>query len=165
MKRRTALDPDTPRAPRAGEIARLAVVALLFLAAPTAGDIGSCGEAPQDLDAVKFFQAKKAIDCEKCFECEINTFACERACDPSPPQASFPLGCYPLVHDGEVCLNALDAEGCDAYRAYVADQGASVPTECNFCPPKPESADGGTDSGTDGSMEGASESGSTVEAP
>jgi hypothetical protein len=39
-----------------------------------------------------------------------------------------------LVHDGEVCLNALDAASCDDYEQYVANQGATIPTECNFCP-------------------------------
>ncbi|HZF55683.1 MAG TPA: hypothetical protein VE093_44015 [Polyangiaceae bacterium] len=140
-----------PRGPRAHEIARLAALLLLFLAAPTAGDIGSCGESPADLDAVKFFRAKEFIDCGMCFECGMVTLACERACDPNPNQTAFPLGCYPLVHDGEVCLNALGASGCDEYRGFMADQGATVPTECNFCPPKPSS--NATDAGTDGAAE------------
>lgn len=125
--------PDSSR-PRAGEIARLAVLALFFLAAPTAGDIGSCGQTPADLDATKFFQAKEAIDCAKCDECGILSRACDRACDVAPSQAAFPLGCYPLVHDGEVCLNALNAAGCGEYQAYVSDLGPTTPTECNFCP-------------------------------
>ncbi len=120
--------------PRAGEIARLAIVALFFLAAPTAGDIGSCGQTPVDLDATKFFQVKEAIDCAKCDACGILSRACDRACDSTPSQATFPNGCYPLVHDGEVCLNALDAAGCDEYQAYVSDLGPTTPTERNFCP-------------------------------
>lgn len=120
--------------PRPSELVRLAVVALFFLAAPTAGDIGSCGQEAQDLDATKFFRAKEQIDCLKCFECGFTTLPCERACDLELSQTAFPEGCYPLVHDGEVCLNALDAAGCSEYVSYIADQGATVPTECNFCP-------------------------------
>jgi hypothetical protein len=131
-------------APRPGEIARLALVAIFFLAAPTAGDIGSCGQTAVDLDARKFFQAKDQIDCRQCFDCGFDTEVCVRACDPEVSQASFPEGCYPAVHDGEVCLNALAAAGCKEYLAYVADDGASVPTECNFCPlgSRPTSARG-----------------------
>ena len=39
-----------------------------------------------------------------------------------------------LVHDGEVCLDALWAAGYNEYRPYLLDVGAAVPTECNFCP-------------------------------
>lgn len=148
-------DRSTSRAPRAHEIARLAVLLLVFLVAPTAGDIGSCGESPADLDSVKFFRAKETIDCRMCLLCGMATLACERACDESPNQAAFPLGCFPLIHDGEVCLNALEASGCDEYRGFMADQGATVPTECNFCPPKPTSIapDSGTDAATGESPE------------
>lgn len=131
---RRTLEKSSIRAARAWTLARLAVVTIFFTAAPTAGDIGSCGQAAEDLDARKFFQAKDQIDCRRCFECGINTLACERACDLEPSGASFPLGCFPLVHDGEVCLNALDATSCAVYAGYVADQGATAPTECNFCP-------------------------------
>jgi uncharacterized membrane protein YgcG len=135
---------------RALEVARVAAVLLVFVAAPTAGDIGSCGEAPQDLDAVKFFQAKELIDCQMCAECGMQTLACERACDFAPNQGSFPLGCYPLIHDGEVCLNALEVTGCDEYRLYMADNGATIPTECNFCPAKHEVDGGGGGGGSGG---------------
>ena len=121
-------------APSRFELARVAVVALFFLAAPTAGDIGSCGQSAEDLDARKFFQAKEQIDCRRCFDCGIDTLVCGKACDLEPSKATFPVGCYPLVHDGEVCLNALDAASCQSYVGYVADEGATVPTECNFCP-------------------------------
>jgi hypothetical protein len=131
--------------PRAHEIARLAAVLLLFLAAPTAGDIGSCGESPADLDPVKFFRAKEIIDCGMCNECGMGTLACERACDGKPNQSAFPFGCYPLIHDGEVCLNALEAAGCDTYRGFMADEAATIPTECNFCPPRPAAVDAGAD--------------------
>jgi hypothetical protein len=142
------------RGPRALEIARLAAILLLFLAAPTVGDIGSCGESPADLDAVKFFCAKENIDCGKCVECGMATAACERACGKpacdakNASQTVFPLGCYPLIHDGEVCLNALEASGCDEYRGFMADEASTIPTECNFCPSKP--APIATDAGADG---------------
>lgn len=140
--------PAARSAPKAHEIARLAALLLVFLAAPTAGDIGSCGETPADLDPVKFFLAKEAIDCRMCGECGMATLACERACDNAPNQSAFEIACYPLIHDGEVCLNALEAAGCDEYRGFMSDVGATAPTECNFCPPKASSGSAGA--GADG---------------
>jgi hypothetical protein len=119
--------------PRTLETVRIAVIALFFLAAPTAGDIGSCNQPEDDLDATKFFSQKQAIDCRRCLECEINTQACRTACG-ALQGGSFPEGCFPVIHDGEVCLNALEAATCAVYRGYVADQGSTVPTECDFCP-------------------------------
>ncbi|MBM4376978.1 MAG: hypothetical protein FJ095_18000 [Deltaproteobacteria bacterium] len=114
---------------------RATVLGWLFvaIAAPTAGDIGSCGQRVAELDPVAFFEAKAAIDCQRCLRCGLFTEACARACEAAPPN-EFDDGCYPLVHDGEVCLNALEALSCDAFAATVADAGATVPTECNFCP-------------------------------
>jgi hypothetical protein len=115
---------------------RLALAALFVLcAAPTPGDIGGCGQRVQPLGATPFFEAKKAIDCDKCHECSFSTDFCKQACDPaSAPPEDFPEGCKPLVHDGEVCLNALEATGCDDYEAYVKDEGREAPNECRFCP-------------------------------
>ncbi len=113
----------------------LLLVLLLFVAAPTAGDIGSCGQAVEELDAVKFFQGKRAIDCQKCTICELATDYCEQACFGELTQDSFDPDCFPLVHDGEVCLSALSAASCDDYAAYADDLAPTVPTECNFCPP------------------------------
>jgi hypothetical protein len=124
----------TLRAPRAAEILRLAIVALLFLMAPTAGDIGGCGQPADDLDPNKFFVEKQQVDCQRCADCQLVTDACTRACGP-PMGGTFPPLCFPVVHDGEVCIDALYAASCSDYRSYVADQGATVPTECNFCPP------------------------------
>ncbi len=119
-------------------------VLLLFVAAPTAGDIGSCGQAIEELDPVKFFEGKRAIDCQKCTVCGLATQYCEEACFGDVTQGSFDPDCYPLVHDGEVCLSALSATSCDEYAAYVDDVAPSVPTECNFCPlgekPPPEAS-------------------------
>lgn len=116
------------------DILRVAVVALLFTAAPVAGDIGSCGQEAEDLDPVKFFAAKDEIDCRRCEECGVLTRACDDACAPGQ-QTEFLPGCYPLVHDGEACLSALEAASCDDYALFMDDAG-SVPTECNFCPPE-----------------------------
>ena len=43
------------RPPGVRELARVAFVALVFLAAPTAGDIGSCNQTADGLDPNKFF--------------------------------------------------------------------------------------------------------------
>jgi hypothetical protein len=116
-----------------GEVARIAAVLLLVVAAPTVGDIGSCGAPADDLDPAKFFRIKAAIECERCVACELNTAACIRACN-EPTQTAFEVGCYPLVHDGVTCLNAIEASPCGTFEGFVADQGATIPTECNFCP-------------------------------
>lgn len=115
-------------------LGRLALVLLAFIAAPVAGDIGSCGEEAKDLDPVKFFAEKARIDCERCGECAIPSTRCGQACDPTLTPKAFPPGCFPYVHDGEVCLNALEAASCDAYLGYMAEEDATAPTECTFCP-------------------------------
>lgn len=115
----------------------LAVIALLFCAAPTPGDIGGCGQAPDILDPGAFFANKKRIDCERCDECGLVSNACDTACDPKAGhKTKFPTDCVPLVHDGEVCLHALQYASCDDYEGYMADQSPSSPSECNFCPPR-----------------------------
>lgn len=108
----------------------------LSCAAPVPGDIGACGQPVQRLDGVRFFQARKVVDCRRCKECSIATDTCSVECDGAPPgDVSFPPNCSPLVHDGEVCLRALLEASCDDYASYVSDEGPTVPTECNFCPP------------------------------
>jgi hypothetical protein len=119
----------------AGTVIRLAVVVLFFTAAPTVGNIGSCGQPPDEMDPVKFFIAKEQLDCKKCIDCELFSETCKRACEPALDQEDFPRGCRPLVHDGEVCLDALQASDCNAYRQYTSDTAPIIPTECNFCPP------------------------------
>jgi len=116
------------------EVPHLAAILLLVVAGPTVGDIGSCGAKPTDLDARAFFKRKAEIDCTRCHECTITTAACARACDPAQAPKAFPEGCFPITHDGEVCLHALEATSCQDYENFVADQGATIPTECNFCP-------------------------------
>ena len=117
----------------AGRVA-VAVALVAIAAAPTAGDIGGCGQEAVPLDARKFFEAKARTDCSRCAACGIASATCELACEGGDPDATFPRDCVPLVHDGEVCLRALGAASCDDYAGYVADVGATTPTECAFCP-------------------------------
>jgi hypothetical protein len=123
--------------PRRWELAALSALLLSFVVAPTPGDIGGCGQEAQLLDAQAFFASKRAIDCERCEECSFVYASCLEACDPyaTLPQ-SFPLGCFPLVHDGEVCLRALHNASCTSYSGYMSDDPGtrSTPSECNFCP-------------------------------
>lgn len=122
------------RAARAG----LALVALAFCAAPVPGDVGGCGQQAVQLDAGAFFSSKQGIDCERCTECGLSNKTCEQACAGGPVPVEFSVGCIALVHDGEVCLRALEAASCNDYASYVRDQGASTPTECDFCPRRAE---------------------------
>lgn len=107
---------------------------LLFCLAPTAGNIGSCGQEAAVLDEGKFFANKQFIDCSRCTDCAVFTAQCARACGDIAVIGTFPEGCVPLVHDGEVCLDALQVASCDDYASYMADEGATIPTECDFCP-------------------------------
>lgn len=116
----------------------LAAIALLCLA-PTPGDVGGCGAPARDLDPIAFFASRGAIDCSRCTECGLRSPVCERACAGELEADAFPAGCYPLVHDGTVCLRALTRASCEDYRLVVADP-PSVPSECNFCPLRPDAA-------------------------
>ena len=111
----------------------IACVALLFCTAPTPGDIGGCGQKPGELSPEIFFDSKANVDCQRCQECDLSSKSCSNACDALGSKA-FPDRCVPLVHDGEVCLRALQYASCDDYRSYMSDTSPSVPTECNFCP-------------------------------
>ena len=128
---------DAPRKrPSRAAVIRLGIAILFFTAAPTAGDIGGCGQPEDDLDPGKFFATKQGVDCDRCTACALTTAACGTACAPGLLVRDFPAGCVPLVHDGEVCVDALAAAGCGDYAQYMADQGSTIPTECNFCPPQ-----------------------------
>lgn len=129
------------RAPGAGAI-RLAITLLFFTAAPTAGDIGSSCQPEDDLDPVRFWGTKQALDCQRCDECQITSMACSRACSPGLIFTDFPRSCAPVEHDGEVCIDALAVASCADYQAYMADEGSSIPTECDFCPVGPAAAAG-----------------------
>ena len=122
----------------------LGLLVLGFCIAPTPGDIGGCGQTPEELDPGVFFATKKNIDCERCRECGLRTERCAEACESTAPiETEFPEGCVPLVHDGEVCLRALMIASCDDYRRYAADGESNVPSECNFCPPRTGAASAG----------------------
>jgi hypothetical protein len=124
---------------RRGELAFAALLALVFGTAPTVGDIGSCGQQATPLDEAVFAAERKELDCQKCTECGFTTQTCIDACDPSkPPDVAWPSTCYPLQHDGVVCLDALEAAGCGAYASYVSDVDPTIPTECQFCLDVPE---------------------------
>lgn len=131
-----------PRAPGRVSVG-LVIVLACFAAAPTVGDVGSCGAPAEALGAAKFFAARAALECRRCRECGLSTRPCAIACDPNATlPLAFPQGCRPAVHDGEVCLNALDALGCGAF-GDVVGEAALVPTECDFCPP-PEILEAGS---------------------
>ena len=119
-----------------GARASVALLLALFCAAPTPGDIGGCGQERQELDAPIFFAKKQQIDCRRCDECGILSERCESACADEDVPDAFPERCHPLVHDGEVCLRALDDAACDEYSSYMADDSPTAPSECNFCPPE-----------------------------
>ncbi len=104
--------------------------------APTPGDIGGCGQPVEDLDARAFFRAKAQVDCDACGECGLKSDACAVACSGGTGEEQFEEGCYPLLHDGEVCLRALRHGSCEDYASYVADVAPTTPTECDFCPAK-----------------------------
>ena len=115
----------------------LALVVLLFCTAPTPGDIGGCGQSPDILDASTFFGNKKRIDCNRCEDCGLVSATCVKACDDNQPfDSSFPTDCVPLVHDGEVCLRALQHASCSDYQGYVDDNAPTTASECDFCPAK-----------------------------
>jgi hypothetical protein len=105
-----------------------------FCLAPTPGDIGGCGQVARDLDPSAFFRSKQGIECSRCEECGIVTPACALACGGVAVPDEFPAGCYPLVHDGTVCLRALTQASCADHLKAMQDP-PSVPGECDFCPP------------------------------
>lgn len=113
--------------------AALMALAVLLGMGPTVGDIGSCGQKVDALDAPTFFDIKAGIDCQRCGDCGLRGRICDRACN-DPPPTTFPTGCRPLVHDGEVCLRALIYASCDDYASYVHDTAPTAPSECQFCP-------------------------------
>jgi hypothetical protein len=110
-------------------------IAVAFCAAPTPGDVGGCGQEPQELDPETFFWSLQASECTQCRDCSVSTAACQSACADVLRQREFPENCVPLVHDGEVCLRALQQASCGDIREYMSDSEPSIPTECNFCPP------------------------------
>ena len=112
----------------------LGFIALAFCAAPVPGDVGGCGQEPQELDPETFFWSLQNYECERCKDCDLTTRACERACQDELTESEFPKDCVPLVHDGEVCLRAIKDGSCGDYAEYMSDTAPSIPTECDFCP-------------------------------
>lgn len=112
----------------------LGFIALAFCAAPVPGDVGGCGQEAQELDPQTFFWSLQHYQCERCRDCDLTTRACERACKEELAQSEFPADCAPLVHDGEVCLRAMENGSCDEYTEYMSDSAPTIPTECDFCP-------------------------------
>ena len=111
-----------------------AALALVFGAGPTVGDVGGCGATVEPLDVSRFARARKTVDCDRCKECGLSSQRCRDACDPKvPSDVAFPARCFPLYHDGEVCLRALLAASCGDYALYVDDRSRYVPSECEFC--------------------------------
>ncbi|MCC6216581.1 MAG: hypothetical protein IT376_17095 [Polyangiaceae bacterium] len=121
-----------------GRWGRVALVGVLlaFCMGPVPGDGGGCGQPAVELDPETFFRGKAAIECERCTECGLLTESCRAACELRATRpTAFDPGCFPLVHDGEVCLRALYYAPCDELSAFVRDVAPLVPTECDFCPP------------------------------
>jgi hypothetical protein len=115
-------------------VAIAAVLAIVFGAAPTVGDVGGCGTTASDLDPGLFARLRKQIDCQRCGMCGLATRTCKAACDPGvPPTAAWPATCHPLAQDGDVCVRALRAASCSDYAAFVDDVAPTNPTECDFC--------------------------------
>jgi hypothetical protein len=72
---------------------------------------------------------------DRCDECDVRTVPCKQAHDKNRViPSTFPRGCAPVVHDGEVCLRALESLSCDAFAQSVVENDAVIPTECDFCP-------------------------------
>jgi hypothetical protein len=120
-------------APEKRAHAALILFAVALGMGPTVGDIGSCAQEVDALDAPTFFAMKARLDCARCSECSLTGKECEAACTGSR-RASFVPGCAPLVHDGEVCLHALIHASCDDYASYVDEARPTAPSECQFCP-------------------------------
>jgi hypothetical protein len=134
---------DSTRSVTQGRAVRRAILLLLcgFCLAPTPGDVGGCGQRVEDLDPVAFHAARRKLDCHACLTCGLTTQTCQQSCSlggATEQAAEFAESCFPLVHDGEVCLRALQAADCETYATYLADVAPEEPSECHFCPPELE---------------------------
>lgn len=112
----------------------LGIVLAVLCAAPTAGDIGGCGEEPVLLAPTRYTAARKRLECNRCRECGVGTQRCKRACDPKAPgDAELPATCRPLERDAEVCFRVLLETSCETFAASVDDVSPVAPSECLFC--------------------------------
>ncbi len=119
---------------RRRELAVAALVAVLFTAAPTPGDIGGCGDSAVEVAPERYEAARKRLDCEKCGACGISNARCASACDAdAAPVIALPATCRPLEQDANVCLRALLAASCSDFATYVDDVVPETPSECDFC--------------------------------
>ena len=124
---------------RRRDLALCSLLALVFGAGPTVGDVGACSDQASSLDLATFQAERKAIDCQRCRQCGLMTQWCVAACNPDTPSTvQWPSTCQPLEHDGVVCIDALQVASCSAYATYVSDTAPTVPTECDFCHVVPE---------------------------
>ena len=105
--------------------------------APTPGDVGGCGQSPDLLDRAGLLREQEGDRLFALQRVRSLVGVLLRACDGGFPVATaFPKECYPLVHDGEVCLRALRHASCDDYSSYMDDASPTTASECNFCPPE-----------------------------
>jgi hypothetical protein len=113
------------------------VILATLVAAPTVGDIGSCGTPAEPLGAPEFFSARLSLECDRCNTCGFTASPiCKQVCADLQKKrfpSTFPDGCHPVTHDGDVCLNAIEALSCNDFGDLVTDPPI-VPTECDFCP-------------------------------
>jgi hypothetical protein len=116
------------------QIALVGTISVLFLMAPTVGDVGGCGVTAQPLTQGQFANARKQEDCKRCTQCKLGSDRCLASCDAGvPSDYAFPDTCKPLYEDGLVCIRALAASSCDDYARYMDDTSPEAPTECQFC--------------------------------
>ena len=111
----------------------LLATAALVATSPPPGDIGGCGQSARDLDPDAFFATRRATLCGRCEECDLPTETCDRLCEGDDAPMAFPEGCFPLVHDGTVCLRALLVASCDRV-SDLSQERPAIPSECDFCP-------------------------------
>ena len=75
----------------------LVILAVLFAAGPTPGDIGGCGHTATDLNVAAFAAEKKSLDCQECMACALSSDRCKRACDPAQPSEVGRASCRERV--------------------------------------------------------------------
>ena len=110
------------------------ILLALLCTAPTVGDVGGCGEEPEELSSGGYATARKSFECARCKECRLMTAHCRRACDPKQPSdAELAPTCRPLVHDREVCFRAMGDLSCEEFARVVDDVNPRAPSECLFC--------------------------------
>ena len=131
----------------------LVAVSAVFLLAPTPGAMGGCGKTAEEMSASGYARARKITDCGRCTECGVQSDRCVRACNERlAPEIALPATCRPLLHDGVVCIRAINAASCAAFASYVDERAPVTPSECAFCLVPPPSPPGSfvSEAGADG---------------